>query len=178
MAIELILGGARSGKSAYAERLARDSGMAVSVVVTAVAHDDEMAARIRMHRTQRPAGWRTVEAPLDLAAALRDEARAGRFVVVDCLTLWAANHLCPPDADDHVPESWDAARDALLDALPTLPGSIALVANEIGWGAVPLGAAPRRSVDEAGGLNQALARRCDTVTLVAAGLPLRLKGAP
>lgn len=176
MTSELIVGGARSGKSAHAERLARDSGKAVSVIVTAVAHDEEMTARIRVHRAQRPAGWRTVEAPFNLAAALCDEAAAERFVIVDCLTLWATNHLCPPDASDPAPESWNSAREALLDVLPQLPGSIALIANEIGWGVVPLGATTRRFVDEAGRLNQALARICDTVTLVAAGLPLRLKG--
>lgn len=178
MTSELILGGARSGKSAYAERLARDSGQAVTVIATAFAHDEEMAARIRVHRARRPAGWRTVEAPYDLAAALSAEAGEGRFVIVDCLTLWATNHLCPPDVGEHEPQGWTAAREALLDALPRLPGSIALIANEIGWGVVPLGAATRRFVDEAGRLNQALSRQCDTVTLVAAGLPLRLKGAP
>lgn len=177
MPIELILGGARSGKSAYAEQQARQSGCAVTVIVTAQPLDAEMAARIEHHRARRPADWRTCEAPLDLAAALRAAAGEDRFVIVDCLTLWATNHLCPPDqlATNALPANWSAARDELLEVLPRLEGRIALVANEIGLGVVPLGEATRRFVDEAGWLNQALAQRCDNVTLVAAGLPLRLK---
>lgn len=177
MSIELILGGARSGKSAYAEQQARESGRAVSVIVTAQPLDAEMAARIAHHRAHRPAHWRTVEAPLDLAAALRAEAGADRFVIVDCLTLWASNHLCAtgqPETDAP-PDAWSAARGELLDLLPQLDGAIALVSNEIGWGVVPMGAMTRRFVDEAGRLNQALAQCCDRVTLVAAGLPLTLK---
>ena len=177
MPVELILGGARSGKSAYAEQQARESGCAVTVIVTAQPLDAEMAARIAHHRAQRAAHWRTVETPLDLAAALRTEAGDNRFVIVDCLTLWASNHLCPPDLaeTDAPPDNWPAARNELIDLLPRLPGRIALVSNEIGCGVVPLGAITRRFVDEAGRLNQALAQRCDRVTLVAAGLPLRLK---
>ena len=177
MSIELILGGARSGKSAYAEQQARESGRAVSVIVTAQPLDAEMAARIAHHRAHRPAHWRTVEAPLDLAAALRAEAGADRFVIVDCLTLWASNHLCAtgqPETDAPL-DAWSAARGELLDLLPQLDGAIALVSNEIGWGVVPMGAMTRRFVDEAGRLNQALARRCGRVTLVAAGLPITLK---
>lgn len=178
MPIELILGGARSGKSAYAEQQARESGCAVSVIVTAQPLDAEMAARIAHHRAQRSTHWRTVEAPLDLAAALRAEAGDDRFVIVDCLTLWTSNHLCAPGLSetDAPPDNWFSAREELLDLLPHLTGRIALVSNEIGWGVVPMGAMTRRFVDEAGRLNQALAQRCGRVTLVAAGLPLRLKG--
>jgi adenosylcobinamide kinase/adenosylcobinamide-phosphate guanylyltransferase len=152
----------------------------VTVIATAQSLDAEMAARIAHHRAQRPAHWRTVEAPLDLAAALQAASGDNRFVIVDCLTLWATNHLCPPEhvATDGLPESWTAARDALLDMVPRLQGRIALVSNEIGWGVVPMGATTRRFVDEVGRLNQALAQRCDGVTLVAAGLPLRLKPIP
>lgn len=178
MPIELVLGGARSGKSAYAERQARESGRAVTVIVTARSLDAEMGARIAHHRAQRPAHWRTVEAPFDLAAALRAEAQADRCLIVDCLTLWAANHLCPPESPPTQPTDWAAARDDLLDAVPRLPGQIVFVSNEIGWGVVPLGESTRHFVDEAGRLNQALAQRCDRVTLVAAGLPLRLKDRP
>lgn len=180
MAIALILGGARSGKSAYAERLARESGCAVSVIVTAQPHDAEMATRIAHHRAHRPAHWRTVEAPLELAAALQAQARRDRFVIVDCLTLWASNHLCPPGQSetDAAHDNWSAASDELLDLLPRLAGHVALIANEIGWGVVPMGAMTRRFVDAAGRLNQALAQRCDSVTLVAAGLPLALKQRP
>lgn len=178
MPAELVLGGARSGKSAYAERQARESGLAVTVIVTARSLDAEMSARIAHHRALRPAHWRTVEAPFDLAAALRAEAQADRCLIVDCLTLWATNHLCPPEFPPTQPTDWAAARDDLLNAVPRLTGQIVFVSNEIGWGVVPLGEATRRFVDEAGQLNQALAQRCDRVTLVAAGLPLRLKDRP
>jgi adenosylcobinamide kinase/adenosylcobinamide-phosphate guanylyltransferase len=167
----LILGGARSGKSALAERLARESGREVVYLATAQAGDGEMAARIAHHRARRPAHWLCVEEPLALAAALRAQARADRFVLVDCLTLWLSNLL--GDAD---PRRFGAERAALLDALPALPGEIALVGNEVGLGVVPLGELSRRFVDEAGRLHQSLAAACERVLLVAAGLPLALKG--
>lgn len=163
---ELVLGGARSGKSAYAQRRAAESGLPVTVIVTASAGDEEMAERIAHHRAARPAGWRVVEAPRSLAAALHAQAAAGRCVIVDCLTLWLMNVI---EAD------FAAEREALLDALPGLPGEVIFVANEIGLGIVPLGAETRRFRDEAGRLNQDLAAACGRVTFVAAGLPLMLK---
>jgi adenosylcobinamide kinase/adenosylcobinamide-phosphate guanylyltransferase len=163
---ELILGGARSGKSAYAQRRAAESGLPVTVIVTGTAGDDEMAARIAHHRAARPADWRVVEAPRALAAALRAEAAAGRCLIVDCLTLWLMNLI---DGD------FAAERRALFDALPGLPGEVLFVANEIGLGIVPLGEETRRFRDEAGRLNQDLAAACERATLVAAGLPLPLK---
>lgn len=166
---ELVLGGARSGKSAHAQRRATASGLPVTVIVTASAGDEEMAARIAHHRAARPDGWRVVEAPRSLAAALRAQAAAGRCVIVDCLTLWLMNVI---DAD------FAAERQALLDALPGLPGEVIFVANEIGLGIVPLGAETRRFRDEAGRLNQDLAAACERVTFVAAGLPLPLKTPP
>ena len=178
MSVELVIGGARSGKSAYAERQALESGRAVTVIVTARSLDAEMGARIAHHRALRPAPWRTVEAPFDLAGALRAEAQDGRFLIVDCLTLWATNHLCPPELPATPSTDWAAARDELLDTVPRLHGQIVFVSNEIGWGVVPLGELTRRFVDEVGRLNQALAQRCDRVTLVAAGLSLRLKDRP
>lgn len=179
MGAELVLGGARSGKSAYAERLARESGRRVTVIVTALPLDEEMVARIRIHRERRPSGWHTVEAPYDLAPALRAAAMDDRFVIVDCLTLWATNHLCPrePGNADSSLSTWRAARDAFLDSISVVRGTVAVVSNEIGWGIVPMGAATRRFVDEVGWLNQALAARCNTVTLVVAGLPVQLKAA-
>ena len=164
---ELIIGGARSGKSAHAETLAADSGLEVLVVVTAHAGDAEMAARIARHRAARPAHWKVVEAPLDLAGALRTHAAPGRFIVVDCLTLWLSNLMLGPGLE---PE-----RSALLDVLPRLPGRVILVSNEVGWGIVPENALARSFADEQGRLNQAVAAACDRVTLVAAGLPLELK---
>ncbi|KRE88712.1 adenosylcobinamide kinase/adenosylcobinamide phosphate guanyltransferase [Frateuria sp. Soil773] len=167
----LILGGARSGKSALAERLARDGGRDVVYVATAQPGDGEMAARIAHHRARRPAAWACVEEPLALADALRAHARADRCVLVDCLTLWLSNLL--GDAD---PARFARERAALLDALPALPGEVLLVSNEVGLGVVPLGELSRRFVDEAGRLHQSLAAQCERVVFVAAGLPLAMKG--
>jgi len=167
----LILGGARSGKSALAETIAHDSGREVVYIATAQAGDAEMHERIAHHRARRPAHWRSVEEPLTLAASLRECAGEGRCVLVDCLTLWLANLLAEPDAS-----RWARERDALLDTLPALPGDIVLVSNETGLGVVPMGALTRRFVDEAGRLHQEIARRCDRVLFVAAGVPLALKG--
>ncbi|NMG64646.1 bifunctional adenosylcobinamide kinase/adenosylcobinamide-phosphate guanylyltransferase [Azoarcus indigens] len=181
MHCELILGGARSGKSRHAETLAAASGLAVTVIATATAGDAEMAARIRRHQADRPAGWRTVEAPLALAAALRAEAAADRCVVVDCLTLWLANLLAgaeklpEPAEADQLP-LFRREREALLAVLGSLPGRILLVANEVGLGLVPETPLGRLFRDEAGRLNQAVAAICPRVTFVAAGLPLVLKG--
>ncbi|ATE62310.1 bifunctional adenosylcobinamide kinase/adenosylcobinamide-phosphate guanylyltransferase [Thauera sinica] len=181
MTLELILGGARSGKSRHAERRAADSGLAVTVIATAEALDAEMAERIRRHRADRPSAWRTVEAPRALADALRREAAPGRCLLVDCLTLWLANLLAgaedlPPGADADALPRLRAERDALLAALPALPGTILLVANEVGLGLVPETPLGRLFRDEAGRLNQQLAALAGTVTFVAAGLPLKLKG--
>lgn len=168
----LILGGARSGKSALAERLAGDSGREVVYIATAQAHDEEMHERIAHHRARRPAHWRSEEEPLALADALRRHAREDRCLLVDCLTLWLSNLLIDPE-----PARFERERDALLDLLPALPGELLLVSNEVGLGIVPMGALSRRFVDEAGRLHQALATHCERVLFVAAGLPIALKGA-
>lgn len=168
---ELILGGARSGKSALAEQRAADSGLAVTYIATAQALDAEMAARIAHHRARRPMRWECVEEPLALAATLRVHAAADRCVIVDCLTLWLGNLLGDADAG-----RFQRERDALLQVLPALPGRVLMVSNEVGQGIVPMGELSRRFVDEAGWLHQALARQCARVAWVAAGLPLWLKG--
>lgn len=170
---ELILGGARSGKSRLAERLAVESGLAVTYIATARALDDEMAARIEHHRRRRPAGWALVEEPLALARVLREQAGRERCLLVDCLTLWLTNLLLVDDSARLARE-----RDALLECLPQLPGRIILVSNETGLGVVPLGELSRRYVDEAGWLHQALAERCRRVLFCVAGLPMTLKGDP
>jgi adenosylcobinamide kinase/adenosylcobinamide-phosphate guanylyltransferase len=166
---ELILGGARSGKSALAERLAGDSGLAVVYLASATAGDEEMAGRIAHHRERRPAGWGLVEEPRHLAAALRDAAAPDRCLLVDCLTLWLNNVI----ADGVL---YQQERAALLDTLPGLPGRVILVSNEVGMGIVPMGELTRRYCDEAGRLHQELAQLCDRVIFVAAGLPMVLKG--
>jgi adenosylcobinamide kinase/adenosylcobinamide-phosphate guanylyltransferase len=166
----LILGGARSGKSALAEMLARGGGREVVYIATAEARDDEMRARIAHHRARRPAEWSCVEEPLALAATLAAHARAERVLLVDCLTLWLSNLLHAGDA------RFECERTALLDALPKLPGDVLLVTNDVGLGVVPMGELSRRFVDEAGRLNQSIAAVVERVLLVAAGLPLALKG--
>jgi len=168
---ELILGGARSGKSALAEQRALASGEDVVYIATAQALDAEMALRIDHHRARRPAHWRCVEEPLALAGALRAEAGERRCLLVDCLTLWLGNLLGHEDA-----ARFEREREALLEILPALPGRVLMVGNEVGQGVVPMGELSRRFVDEAGRLHQALAKRCDRVCLVVAGLPLWLKG--
>ena len=170
--LELILGGARSGKSRLAERLATQSGLAVTYIATSQALDGEMSARIQHHRQRRPSDWGLVEEPLELARALRDNAAPGRCLLVDCLTLWLTNLLMLEDETRLAMQ-----RDAFLEALGELPGRIILVSNETGLGVVPLGELTRRYVDEAGWLHQAVADRAQRVTFMVAGLPMTLKGA-
>lgn len=170
--LELILGGARSGKSRFAERLAAESGLAVTYIATSQALDGEMTERIAHHRERRPAHWTLVEEPLQLARVLCEQAAPQRCLLVDCLTLWLTNLLMLDDA-----ARLAEARDALLECLPELPGRIILVSNETGLGVVPLGELTRRYVDEAGWLHQAVADRAQRVTFMVAGLPMTMKGA-
>ena len=165
----LILGGARSGKSSYAEQLAHASQLSISVIVTAQAHDAEMTLRIAHHQAQRPAHWHVIESPFNLAHTLQTHAQDGHCLIVDCLTLWLTNLLC------QAPERLALEKNALITLLPTLPGTVLLVSNELGSGIVPLGELTRQFIDEAGWLNQAVAGVCERVTLVVAGLPLALK---
>lgn len=180
----LVFGGARSGKSAYAEQLAAGSGKEVVYIATARAGDGEMATRIEQHRRQRPAVWTTVEEPLALAGALLEWSAPQRLVLVDCLTLWLSNlmfsaHTAYPDVGDiALPPLFHEQRAKLLAALAQAGGDVVLVSNEVGMGIVPYGAISRAFTDEAGRLNQAVAAACDRAVFVAAGLPLYLKGAP
>lgn len=167
----LILGGARSGKSALAERLALLGGDDVVYVATAQPLDAAMNERIAHHRAQRPGNWHTVEEPLELARVLREHARPGRCILVDCLTLWLSNLI---GSDDR--SRYEHEREAFFDALADLPGELLLVSNEVGLGIVPLGELSRRFVDEAGRLHQRLGQTCGRVVFVAAGLPMALKG--
>ena len=183
----LVFGGARSGKSAYAEQLARASGKEVLYIATAQAGDGEMATRITHHRAQRPAGWTTLEEPLRLGDALLQHARPSRLLLIDCLTLWLTNLMFSsgeshPDVGDiALPELFHSERAHLLYALAEIGDTgcdIVLVSNEVGMGIVPYGAISRCFTDEAGRLNQAVAAVCDRAVFVAAGLPLHLKGSP
>ncbi|HWU12644.1 MAG TPA: bifunctional adenosylcobinamide kinase/adenosylcobinamide-phosphate guanylyltransferase [Caulobacter sp.] len=171
MPLTLVLGGARSGKSAFAqdaaEGLAAETGGRLLMVATAQAFDSEMAERIARHRADRGAAWTTVEAPLDIASAL-EALGANDIVVVDCLTLWLSNLML--DERDLA-----AAAAGLVEAAGRFPGTLWLVSNEVGFGIVPDNALARRFRDEAGRLHQALAQVADAVTLVVAGLSMRLK---
>jgi adenosylcobinamide kinase/adenosylcobinamide-phosphate guanylyltransferase len=167
-ALTLVIGGARSGKSAFAEGLATASTRPRRYIATAEAWDDEMRDRIARHRQDRGAGWLTIEAPLDLAAALA-EARADEVVLVDCATLWLTNHLLA----DH---DLDDLTTALVAALSTCAASVVIVSNEVGFGIVPDNALARRFRDAQGRLNQRLAAEAGLVVTVIAGLPLVLKG--
>ena len=185
MSRSLILGGARSGKSALAERLARESGKQVVYLATAQARDAEMAERIGHHRARRPEHWQTVEEPTALGTRLRSLSAPDRIVLVDCLTLWLSNVMFPQERDYPEVDTIDPAplfvaeRAALLAWLDEPPcGEAIFVSNEVGMGIVPSGAVARAFADEAGRLNQDVATRCERVVLVAAGLPLSLKGAP
>jgi len=172
MSTELILGGARSGKSSLALERAKASGMEVIFIATATAGDAEMADRINRHRAERPAHWALVEESVALADVLLKQASPQHFLLVDCLTLWLSNLLGNEEFD---PQQFHTQRTALLQTIPKLPGQIIFVSNEVGLGITPLGEISRRFVDEAGRLHQELASLCDRVTFVAAGLPLTLK---
>jgi len=179
---ELILGGARSGKSTWAEKQAAESGLSVIYIATAQAGDAEMARRIAHHQARRPAHWGLVETPLNLARTLQQYAALENCLLVDCLTLWLTNLLFAGEAAKQVeagqPVDCPLFRNevqALIDALPMLPGRIVMVSNEVGWGLVPMAAVSRLFADEQGRLNQRVAEVCEQVTLVAAGLPLTLK---
>lgn len=183
--ITLITGGARSGKSGYAEALAAKSGLQVVYLATAQATDAEMKERIRRHRARRPSGWLTLEEPLALGSILRAQARAERCIVIDCITLWLTNlilaeHSASAAGGDVGPiepgPRFAAERADLLEALRTLPGQMIAVSNEVGMGVVPLGALNRFFVDESGRLNQAIAAFADKVVWMVAGCPVVAKG--
>lgn len=177
----LILGGARSGKTNHAitlaTRLAAARSERVVYVATAQALDEEMRQRIDRHRAQRPMSWQTVEAPGQLAAALREQPPA--ILLVDCLTLWLSNALLL-DFDEAAPTApanrWDDERTAFLQWLAEYRGAALLVSNEVGSGIVPTSALARRFQDEQGRLNQDVAAVCDSVTLVVAGIAVPIKG--
>ena len=166
--LSIVLGGSRSGKSRFAERLVRQTGLPRTYIATAQAWDDEMRDRIATHRLDRGADWHTVEAPHDLPEAVAAVA-AGSVVLVDCATLWLSNRMLA-EAD----LAAEAAR--LLAALTACAAPVVVVSNEVGWSIVPENALARRFRDEQGRLNQRLAASAGLVVAVMAGLPLVLKG--
>jgi adenosylcobinamide kinase / adenosylcobinamide-phosphate guanylyltransferase len=174
MTTHLILGGARSGKSAYAERLAAALELPVTYIATAQVYDDEFAKRVAQHKQRRPPYWALVEAPFNLGRTLLDNDAADTCLIVDCLTLWLAQCICP-DCDKPERLDWQAEKQALLAALPQLQAQVFLVSNEVGMGIVPLGEINRQFQDEQGRLNQHVAAIADKVSFIAAGLPITLK---
>ncbi len=166
--VTLVLGGARSGKSAHAEALVESRPGPCVYLATAEAGDGEMAERIAAHRARRGTRWRTLEEPLELAATLAARPAGEGAVLVDCLTLWLSNLM----AAERDPAA-ETAR--LLEALPGVAAPVVFVSNEVGLGIVPMNPLARRFRDEAGRLNQAVAAAADRVVFVAAGLPLVLK---
>jgi adenosylcobinamide kinase/adenosylcobinamide-phosphate guanylyltransferase len=199
----LLIGGARSGKSALALRWSNERSSTVCTLVTGMETDPEMAARIAAHRRERPAHWRVREEPVHLGGALREESTATLqspaaprlaatspsaaalpptaarppLLLVDCLTLWISNCLWPPaqviDGNDYA--TWHRERDDFLDALRACTSEVIVVTNEVGTGIVPNNVASRVFRDEQGWLNQAVAAICDEVFFVTAGLPMCLK---
>lgn len=174
MSSHLILGGARSGKSAYAERLASALELPVTYIATAQVYDDEFAKRVSHHKERRPPHWALVEASFNLGQTLLANDAPDSCLIVDCLTLWLAQCICP-DCDKPERLDWQAEKQALLDALPQLQATVFLVSNEVGMGIVPLGEINRQFQDEQGRLNQHVATIADQVSFIAAGLPLKLK---
>ena len=166
----LVLGGARSGKSAYAKSLAEASSNERLYLATAAPGDEEMAARIARHQADRGEGWTTLEEPLDITAALLTHAGAGRVAVVDCLTLWLSNLMLA--GRDPGP-----AVTALAEAVGGLAGSVVFVSNEVGMGLVPDNKLGREFRDWQGQANREIGAACEVVMFVAAGFPLQLKPA-
>ncbi len=164
----LILGGARSGKSRFAQHSAEASASSDLVyIATATAGDEEMSQRIEKHQQQRHERWVLEEEPLHLARAIQRHDNQQTIILVDCLTLWLSNCLHQ--------SCWQAERDALLAVLPNTQAKLLLVNNETGMGIVPMGELSRTFADENGFLNQELAGLCSTVTLLIAGIPQVLK---
>jgi len=183
---ELILGGQKSGKSRRAELIARawlaqSAGRKAALIATGQAYDEEMRERIARHqrdRSERVPGMLTVEEPLHLAEAISAHSQADTLLVVDCLTLWLTNWLMPvaPSRESPAQADFSAQTARLAEAITAAPGPVVLVGNEIGLGVIPLGREVRAFVDTLGRLNQDVAALCVRVTLMAAGLPLTLKG--
>ena len=182
----LVLGGARSGKSTFAERLATTSGRSVAFIATATASDDEMRQRIAQHRASRPVGWQTIEEPLDLALAVRRAGTLADVLLLDCITIWLSNWMAREGHIRHhalLPEGKlqddDAlsAVDALLDVVASLPANKTLIAitNEVGLGVVPMHPLGRAYRDTLGYVNQRLAGAADRVYLMLAGMAVDIK---
>ena len=169
--MQLILGGARSGKSRLAEQIAKDSNLNVTYIATAQAFDREMQARIEHHQAQRPRHWTVIEEPLYLADCLIELDQPNQLILVDCLTLWMSNLLMHENAELQMQQC-----QKLLDIVPILQAEVILVSNETGLGVIPMGEISRKFVDESGRLHQQLGQIAEKVIFCVAGFPMMLKG--
>ncbi len=188
--ITLVIGGARSGKSAWADQRAQQSGRQVLYVATATAGDDEMAERIAAHRSQRPSHWRTIEEPTGLLHAIQANATPGDAVVVDCLTLWVSNVLLKGigperDANMMLPTVWTAIEASVVNEAQVLLSdardrdlTLILVSNEVGMGVVPATSVGRHYRDILGRVNQVVGSTADALILMVAGLAVDLRQLP
>ena len=167
---QLILGGARSGKSSYAEKRAQASGKTVIYIATATAGDDEMRQRISLHQQQRPEHWQLIEEPVKLSEVLIENDDSDHCLLVDCLTLWLSNCLAI-DSDSF----FEQQQCELINTVSELKSDLIMVSNEVGQGIVPMSELGRKFVDESGRLHQQLAKVCDRVVFITAGLPQILK---
>ena len=171
MSITLVLGGARSGKSGYAENLAAQTSQNVVYVATAQIRDDAIQKRVDLHQQTRPSDWLTVESPLALGGVLKHHAKQGNTVLVDCLTMWVTNLLC----EEEPKAALEREMQSFFLELDSIGGDVIFVSNEVGMGIIPMGELTRDYVDTAGRLHQDIAALADKVVLVVAGLPLSLK---
>ena len=178
----LLIGGARSGKSSYAEELARQLGGEVLFVATAEARDEEMHRRIEVHKKSRPSNWHTLEAPCNVGKCIGADNRKFNVVVLDCITLLVNNVLCQHMAihgeyvnEILVEQDVKSEINTIIECLKKSPATYIMVTNEVGEGIIPLGASTRIYRDVLGRANQMLARAVDEVYLMVAGIPLRVK---
>lgn len=169
--MQLILGGARSGKSRFAEQQAQLSGLNVIYIATAQILDEEMRERVQHHQHQRPSEWQVIEEPLYLAEKLKQIDQPNQVILVDCLTLWISNLLMHDDSALQMQQC-----EQLLDTISTLASRLILVSNETGLGVVPMGQISRKFVDESGRLHQRLGQIAEKVVFCVAGFPMVLKG--
>ncbi|MBV1700576.1 MAG: bifunctional adenosylcobinamide kinase/adenosylcobinamide-phosphate guanylyltransferase [Hyphomicrobiales bacterium] len=167
----LVMGGAKSGKTAFAQHLAESAGLQPVYIATAQAFDGEMTTRIARHKAARGSQWSLLEEPLELAQIITEAAHEDRILLVDCATLWLSNWMLAG-------RDTDAGTDVLAQALAKVRGPVIMVSNEVGHAIVPDNALARAFVDAQGHLNQALARASEGVVQVVAGLPYWLKPAP
>ena len=166
--LSLVLGGARSGKSSFAEDLVTQSNLSRIYLATAQAYDEEMTARITKHRSDRGGQWTTIEEPLNLLEALQQNSSVDSIILVDCLTLWVSNLM-------GAGHSVEDAVDQLIEGLQNIRGSIVFVSNEVGQGIVPDNAMAREFRDHTGRLHQRLAEKANSVYFITAGLAQKLK---